>query len=83
VTISDLLTESMKLHKSARPQGRGMTRPSNWRDLMRQAFELRKQALAQDPDRTDQAWRDEEQHTPTGRNTHALMMAFYADLGVA
>jgi hypothetical protein len=81
LTVPELLTMSLALHRQARPQGRSMNRPKNWRELLKQACDLRKQALEMDPERKEQAWKDEEAQTATGRNTHEALMSFYADQG--
>jgi hypothetical protein len=82
-TVSELLTMSMVCHRQARPVGKSMNRPKNWRELLKQACDLRKEALALDPERKEHAWKDEEAQTATGRNTHEVLMSFYSDIGVA
>ncbi len=81
--VAQLLTESMALHNRARQAGRPPTRPQNWRDMLSQAYALRKAALSQDPDRRDDAWGREDSHTAVGRNTHDALMAFYGSLGLS
>jgi len=80
--VSNLLRESMAAHdkaKALRNSGRGRNpeiRAQALAELIK-ARDLRLQALAEDPDRTDPAWTDEQKRTPTGVDTHEELMCFY------
>jgi hypothetical protein len=45
-----------------------------------EARDLRLEALAQDPKRTDPAWDEEQAKTPMGRDTHDELMVFYESM---
>ena len=82
MTVAKLLAESMRLHKSAKPQAKAKRL---WQDVaptLRDAYSLRKQAHEMDPGHQDPAWSFEQSETPRGVDTHEAMMAFYRDVGV-
>lgn len=66
--VADLLTASRAAHQAAIP------RKGRSRDLtvLLRAAELRDEALALDPDRTDPEWAND-------KASHADLMAFYAE----
>jgi len=87
MTVAELLKESLSLHRQAMPvtvgQGsRRRTSKTRDREKLRQAYELRKQAHALDPEHDDEAWADEQSVTPVGYDTHEMFMRFYRDQGL-
>jgi hypothetical protein len=79
--VSDLLRESMAAHDRAKALRNSFSRTPETRakafaELVK-ARDLREQALAADPKRTDPAWDDEQKRTPTGHDTHEALMTFY------
>lgn len=78
--VRALLTESMRLHKSALPKHAGERR--DWRASMpelEQAYALRKEAIALDPKQESTVWRDPAVVGPLRINLHDSFMSFYAD----
>ena len=73
--VERLLVLSRQMHQRAQSQKGG--RPPAWRMMMKEAFELRKRAIALDEQRTAPVWRDEQRLTPSGRDTHDVLMVFY------
>lgn len=70
--IAALLADSVSAHMRYRAaSNRGERIPA--RAAMAEAFNLRAQALAADPDRKDPAWQQHE-----GASPHEPLMAFYA-----
>jgi len=80
MTVAELLAESMATHRRA--QGTRKGRPANWLEMLGHAASLRREAAAADPGFADAAWADEARHTPTGVNTHQVLMAFYESKGL-
>lgn len=82
LTVAQLLEASWAAHKAAQQVTTGakdkrrVTRGLDVKKLT-EAYELRKQAIATDPDHTDPAWQQEQARTPNGRDTHAELMAYY------
>lgn len=83
-TVAELLYQSLAAHQRAKQQlaskdGRSVLVKARDMAALREAYELRKQALALDPERADPAWQDEQAKTPRGRDTHAELMSFYRE----
>lgn len=76
MTIADLLRESMAEHRTALAHRQRKAAVSAIPHLER-AYRLRLDADREDPNHSDPAWQEEEQHTPTGRSTHTDLMQFY------
>lgn len=49
-------------------------------EVLRQARDLRVQAIGLDPGRIDPAWTDEQKATPAQTNTHDELMRFYTEM---
>lgn len=79
MSVAALLKQSLAAHDRAK-QLRRQARKDQARESLTQARALREQAHALDPDHTDAAWADEADRTPTGRNTHQELTAFYAQM---
>lgn len=75
--IAALLSESLAQHRHAfklRHDGDAAAA----RMALSEARRLRLDAEALDPEHEAPAWADEQRHTPRGKDTHAEMLAFYA-----
>lgn len=84
MTVAELLTASQRAHQAARQQVAGPVGAKKVKkplDLvkLREAYDLRKQAIDLDPEREDNAWAEEQVSTAAGRDTHVLLMDFYRD----
>jgi len=75
------LAASMRAHEDAR-QARLQRDPIRARAMLAGAAEWRLLAHTRDPEHTAPAWQDEQRFSPTGRDTHAEMVAFYLAQGV-
>lgn len=67
--VSDLLHTSLGLHERAK-RARQFREPTA-RDLLQQAYDTRRAALAADPQMTDPSW------VVPGQASHEALMAFY------
>jgi hypothetical protein len=76
MTVADLLRDSLAEHKAALAERQRKAFISAIPHLER-AYRLRLDAHREDPEHSDPAWAEEEQHTPTGRSTHEDLLAFY------
>lgn len=76
--VRALLEESIQLHRSVRATKTG--RPAGWKETLRRAGELRRQAIEADPERTAPVWGDEQVETTSGRDTHQLLTKFYESI---
>jgi hypothetical protein len=78
MSVAELLQQSMAQHRVYQQlaRARDITRA---KEAMKQARDLREYALSQDPTRSDPAWAEEQTATPTGRDTHEELTAFYAE----
>ena len=78
--VATLLERSRALHRSAMPQGHRRCRPVDWKDTLKAAKGLREQAFALDPNRETKGWVEEQNLTPSGFDSHVVLMAFYDSL---
>ena len=74
--VASLLEQSMSAHMDAlggrrRKDARGAVAATN------RAYETRYAAHQLDPDHLDAAWAAEQIKTPSSKDTHTAMMAFY------
>ena len=81
MSVAVLLGASMAAHDRAKALRNSKARDPETRakalaELIK-ARDLRVQALAEDPKRTDPAWDDEQKRTPNGLDTHDQLMTFY------
>lgn len=76
------LRASMVSHQAARVARRHHRVRQRGRGPLTDAAGLRLSALRRDPERTSPAWQDEQDKSPTGKDTHTEMVAFYIAQGV-
>lgn len=75
--VASKLAESVAAHRAAL-EARQHRDPVTARVQLLRAYDLRTEAHDLDPDHIAPAWLAEQRQTPTGRDTHTDLMAFYA-----
>lgn len=79
--VGDLLKASLAAHMQAKQRGvRDPDRAERSRRAWTEARQLRLEAIALDPGRSDPAWEEERGMTPRGRDTHTALLAFYDEV---